>query len=82
MVLRYLGSRLIVTRVIGARASISPVVPFDLATAFGTMASISMTAVFGTPMDITLSELAMECFYPENEATAQMLLRERANRDG
>lgn len=48
-------------------------IPFELATQSGALSFISMTAVFGTPTDITLSELAMECFYPANEATARVL---------
>jgi transcriptional regulator with XRE-family HTH domain len=49
------------------------VVPFELATAAGTMTFLSTTTVFGTPVDITLSELALECFYPADEVTAAML---------
>ena len=30
---------------------------------------ISTTTVFGTPVDVTLSELALECFYPADDAT-------------
>ena len=29
--------------------------------------------VFGTPVDVTLLELALECFYPADAATAQAL---------
>jgi hypothetical protein len=29
--------------------------------------------VFGTPVDITLSELALEAFYPADAATADIL---------
>jgi hypothetical protein len=49
------------------------VVPFQLATAAGPMSFISMTMVFGTPMDITLSELAIECFFPADDVTAKRL---------
>jgi transcriptional regulator with XRE-family HTH domain len=51
------------------------VVPFELATDSGTMTFLSTTTVFGTPVDITLSELALECFYPADEITAEMLRR-------
>ncbi|MDQ2815528.1 MAG: helix-turn-helix transcriptional regulator [Actinomycetota bacterium] len=34
---------------------------------------ISITAVVGTPTDITVSELAIESFYPADEATAAVL---------
>jgi len=33
----------------------------------------SMVATFGTPLDITLSELAIEAFYPANASTARLL---------
>jgi transcriptional regulator with XRE-family HTH domain len=33
----------------------------------------SMTAVVGTPMDVTIEELAIESFYPADQATAQAL---------
>jgi hypothetical protein len=29
--------------------------------------------VFGTPVDVTLSELALEMFFPTDEATARVL---------
>ena len=34
---------------------------------------ISTTTVFGTPLDVTVSELALECFYPEDEQTRTAL---------
>jgi hypothetical protein len=34
---------------------------------------ISTITVFGTPNDITLSELALETFFPADDATAQAL---------
>ncbi len=36
---------------------------------------ISTTTVFGTPVDVTLSELALECFYPADERTRARLQR-------
>jgi transcriptional regulator with XRE-family HTH domain len=36
---------------------------------------ISTTTVFGTPLDVTLSELAIESFFPADEATARVLRR-------
>ena len=51
------------------------VVPFELATEAGTMTFLSTTTVFGTPVDITLSELALECFYPADQVTAEILRR-------
>lgn len=49
------------------------VVPFELRTPNGVLAFFSTTTVFGTPVDITLSELALETFFPANEATAEAL---------
>jgi transcriptional regulator with XRE-family HTH domain len=50
-------------------------VPLELDTAEGRLALISTTTVFGMPMEVTLSELAIEAFYPADEATAQRLQR-------
>lgn len=49
------------------------VVPFQLATETGLLTFFSTTTVFGTPVDITLSELAIEAFFPANTATAKKL---------
>jgi transcriptional regulator with XRE-family HTH domain len=51
------------------------VVPFRLITAGGTLAFFSTTTVFGTPVDVTLSELAVEAFYPADAETASALRR-------
>ncbi len=32
-----------------------------------------MTAVVGTPMDVTIEELAIESFYPADQSTAEAL---------
>ncbi len=40
------------------------VVPLRLATPAGVLSLISTPTVFGTPIDITLSELALETFFP------------------
>ena len=37
----------------------------------------SMTAVIGTPMDVTIEELAIESFYPADEATVEALWARR-----
>jgi len=49
------------------------VVPLVLATRLGTLSFISTTTVFGTPVDITLAELALESFFPADAATAAAL---------
>lgn len=48
-------------------------VPFRLKTEQGTLAFLSTTTVFGTPIDITLAELAIESFFPANAATKTAL---------
>lgn len=48
-------------------------VPLQLETAQGRLSLISTTTVFGTPTEITLSELAIEAFYPADDATAERL---------
>ena len=53
----------------------SVVVPFQLITDDGILSFFSTTTIFGTPVDITLSELALECFYPADRQTADALHR-------
>jgi hypothetical protein len=45
-------------------------VPLRLRTPGGTLALFSTTTVFGTAVDVTLAELALELFFPADEATA------------
>lgn len=49
------------------------VVPLRLSTHVGPLSMISTTTVFGTPVDITLSELAIEAFFPADVGTADRL---------
>ena len=49
------------------------VVPFQLNTAVGLLTFFSTTMVFGTPVDITLSELAIESFFPADAETGEKL---------
>jgi hypothetical protein len=51
------------------------VVPFKLITDGGILSFFSTTTVFGTPVDVTLAELAVEAFYPADTATAEVLRR-------
>lgn len=51
------------------------VVPLQLAAPGGTLSFFSTTTVFGTPVDVTLSELAIESFFPADAATADALRR-------
>jgi transcriptional regulator with XRE-family HTH domain len=48
-------------------------VPLRLAHEGAVLSFISTTTVFGTPVDVTLSEMALECFYPADAKTAQLL---------
>ncbi|MFC5756962.1 MULTISPECIES: helix-turn-helix domain-containing protein [unclassified Rhizobium] len=48
-------------------------VPLQLSTKAGLLSFISTTTVFGTPVDITLSELAIETLFPADEETAAVL---------
>jgi hypothetical protein len=41
----------------------------------GLLSFFSTTTVFGTPLDITLSELALESFFPADAATGEALRR-------
>ena len=52
------------------------VVPFVLDTAAGRRSFFTATTVFGTAADVTLSELAIEAFYPADAATAEALRRQ------
>lgn len=62
-----------------ARAQGSPpavtdiVVPMRLQTPHGVLTFITTTTVFGTPLDITLAELAIESFFPADPQTHQVL---------
>lgn len=49
------------------------VVPFQLAMPSGVLSFISTTTVFGTPVDVTLQELALESFFPADAQTAAAL---------
>jgi transcriptional regulator with XRE-family HTH domain len=50
-------------------------VPFRLQTEGGELSFFSTTTVFGTPIDITLSELAIEAFFPADAATVKAMWR-------
>lgn len=50
-------------------------VPLVLRTASQELRLISTTTVFGTPREVTLSELAIEAFYPADEQTREFFQR-------
>lgn len=56
-----------------ARGPAPLVVPLELAYGDDTLSLISTTTVFATPSEITTSELAIESFFPADEATAERL---------
>lgn len=49
-------------------------VPLRLTTPFGCLSFFSTIAVFGTPTEVTLSEIAIESFFPADEETRRTLL--------
>jgi transcriptional regulator with XRE-family HTH domain len=49
------------------------VMPFRFRTSFGVLSFISTTTIFGTPVDVTLQELAMETFFPADAMTGDVL---------
>jgi transcriptional regulator with XRE-family HTH domain len=57
----------------GERDYAGIVVPLEIITKAGLLSFISTTTVFGTPVEITLSELAVESFFPANSETAAIL---------
>jgi transcriptional regulator with XRE-family HTH domain len=60
--------------------------PLQIATRLGTVSLLNTTTVFGTPTDVTLSELALEMLFPADEATVaivkSMVAEEAAHRPG
>lgn len=50
-------------------------VPFELVTDQGTLRFLSTTTVFGTAVDVLLSELVIEAFYPADAETAAAVRR-------
>ena len=49
------------------------VMPFRFRSAHGVLSFISTTTIFGTPVDVTLQELAMETFFPADAMTGEVL---------
>jgi transcriptional regulator with XRE-family HTH domain len=48
-------------------------VPFVLMTSAGPLSFLSTTTIFGTAVDVTLSELAIESFFPADARTASIM---------
>jgi len=53
----------------------SLVVPLRIRHGDGVLAFVSTVTTFGTPLDVTVSELVIESFFPADEATAAALRR-------
>ena len=53
-------------------------VPFRIQTSLGVLSFLSTTTVFGTPLDVTLSELALELFFAADAATNALVRGEPA----
>ena len=49
------------------------VMPFCFDSVHGMLSLINTTTIFGTPVDVTLQELAVESFFPADAFTAQVL---------
>ncbi len=47
--------------------------PLRLRSNVGVLSLFSTTTVFGTPIDVTLAELAIEAFFPADDETAEKL---------
>jgi hypothetical protein len=54
-------------------------VPFKLRHNGEVLSFFSTTMVFGTPVDVTLSELALETFFPADDLTAQRMRKMAAS---
>jgi hypothetical protein len=61
-----------------AREHADPVATLRLRDGDTVLSLLSTTTVFGTPIDVTLSELAIESFLPADAATAEALRRRAA----
>jgi transcriptional regulator with XRE-family HTH domain len=57
------------------------VVPLLLRASTGVLSLISTTTVFGSPLEVSLSELAIEAFFPADAATAEALRQAQTARD-
>jgi MmyB-like transcription regulator ligand binding domain len=54
-------------------------IPFKMRLGGEILSFISTTMIFGTPVDITLSELAVETFFPADDFTAERMRTMAAN---
>jgi MmyB-like transcription regulator ligand binding domain len=54
-------------------ASDNVAIPFKMRFGNDVLSFFSTTMIFGTPVDITLSELALETFFPADDVTAERM---------
>jgi transcriptional regulator with XRE-family HTH domain len=57
-------------------------VPFSLATPLGELSLFTTLTTFGTPLDVTIDELAIELFFPADDRSDEMLHAMSLARDG
>jgi len=49
--------------------------PLQVATRLGTVSFLNTTTIFGTPTEVTLSELALEMLFPADSDTIEIVRR-------
>jgi transcriptional regulator with XRE-family HTH domain len=54
-----------------ARDAVGPLIPFVLSSPAGPLSFLTTTMVFDTPLDVTLAEMVVECFFPADGDTVQ-----------
>ena len=57
-------------------------VPFQMSTPLGQLSLFTTLTTFGTPLDVTIDELAIELFFPADDSSDQMLHALARTRDG
>ncbi|MCY1278564.1 MmyB-like transcription regulator ligand binding domain protein [compost metagenome] len=62
-----------------ATAANGVLVPLQLDTPWGVLSLVSTTTVFGTAVDVTLAELALETFFPADASSAAILRQVQQN---
>jgi transcriptional regulator with XRE-family HTH domain len=67
---------------VGGREETPLLVPFQLATPLGELSLFTTLTTFGTPLDVTLDELAIELFFPADDRSDEMLRLMSLGRDG
>ena len=55
-------------------------IPLEIMTRLGRLSFLSATTIFGTPLDITLEDIALEMLYPADSFTRETIRRAAADR--